>query len=226
MVLIHIISGALGLILGYVALFSIKGAPLHRKAGMLFVYTMLTMSFTGMLTSIFHGAAPSINVPASVITAYLVFTATTTVRPIPLRLGWINTCAMLIALVIGLTSLIFGIEAIALGGERNGFPPYPFFLFGLIGVLTGIYDIRKRSGEWQGRSRIMRHLWRMCFALFIAAQAFFLGQTQVLPEVLQTPVLLAFPILIVLITMFYWLWRIRFKQTKIHPVRVSIEESH
>ena len=40
----HILAGGLALVFGYVALYKTKGATLHRKSGMLFVYTMVTMS--------------------------------------------------------------------------------------------------------------------------------------------------------------------------------------
>jgi hypothetical protein len=49
----------------------------------------------------------------------------------------------------------------------------------------------------------------MCFALFIAAISFFIGQAQVFPKPIQILPLLALPVVLVLVTMFYWLWRIR-----------------
>lgn len=48
----------------------------------------------------------------------------------------------------------------------------------------------------------------MCFALFIAAQAFFLGQADELPEALRIPALLMLPIVAVFLAMVYWLWRV------------------
>ena len=33
---IHVVAGALALVFGYVALYAAKGAPLHRKSGILF----------------------------------------------------------------------------------------------------------------------------------------------------------------------------------------------
>ena len=41
--LLHLATGALALVFGYVALYVRKGAPLHRRSGMLFVYAMLAM---------------------------------------------------------------------------------------------------------------------------------------------------------------------------------------
>ena len=40
---IHIIAGLIGLATGAVALYAAKGAKLHRKSGMIFVYTMLVV---------------------------------------------------------------------------------------------------------------------------------------------------------------------------------------
>ena len=50
--LIHILAGALGLAFGYVALYSAKGATLHRKSGMLFVYAMVTMCLGGFALAV------------------------------------------------------------------------------------------------------------------------------------------------------------------------------
>ena len=53
----------------------------------------------------------------------------------------------------------------------------------------------------------------MCFALFIAAASFFLGQADEFPELLRIPALLALPVLAVLLAMLYWLWRVRIRRT-------------
>jgi hypothetical protein len=53
----------------------------------------------------------------------------------------------------------------------------------------------------------------MCFALFIAALSFFIGQAKVFPEPIRIRPLLALPVLVVLVTMFYWLWRVRIKRS-------------
>src|SRR5260370_27322382 len=44
---VHFLAAGLALVFGCVALYAAKGATLHRKSGMLFVYAMLTMSLTG-----------------------------------------------------------------------------------------------------------------------------------------------------------------------------------
>ena len=77
--LVHVLAGALGLLSGYVALAVSKGAPLHRKTGMFFVYVMVTMSITGRLVSAVRGVAPAINIPTALLTFYLVITGMTSV---------------------------------------------------------------------------------------------------------------------------------------------------
>ena len=70
---IHILAGALAMILGAVALVARKGAKVHRRSGQLFVCSMLTMGITAsVLGPIANGLMP----------AYFVVTALTTVRPV------------------------------------------------------------------------------------------------------------------------------------------------
>jgi uncharacterized membrane protein len=48
---IHIIAGLIGLVSGAVALSTRKGAKLHRKGGMIFVYAMMIVAITGTVSS-------------------------------------------------------------------------------------------------------------------------------------------------------------------------------
>ncbi len=209
--LTHIGAGGLALAAGYIALYAPKGRTLHRKSGMLFVYAMLVMAFFGALVTVLRDAVPALNLAAAVLTAYLVITALITVRPLPPTARWAHTVLMLVALAVGLNSLRYGVEAIASpDGTRNGMPAFPFFLFGMTGTLAALSDVRViRFGDLRGTARLARHLWRMCFALFIAALSFFIGQASVLPQALRSPILLALPVLAVLVTMLYWMWRVR-----------------
>src|ERR671933_1927023 len=79
---VHILTGSLALLFGYVALYSAKGAALHRKSGVLFVYSMLTMAVLGIVLAVGRNKAPSVNVPAGLLTSFLVLTPLTTVRPL------------------------------------------------------------------------------------------------------------------------------------------------
>lgn len=223
--IVHIALGILGLIAGYIALYSAKGATLHRRSGMLFVYAMLPMAFGGLLIAVVRNVAPAINVPAALLTSYLVVTSLITVRPPAAGWRWLNPALLLVALGVGLTDLVFTFQAFANGGTRDGMPAFPFIMFGVVAFLGVAGDLRMmRSGPLQGARRLARHLWRMSFALFIAAMSFFIGQAKVFPEAIRIRGLLALPVLAVLVTMFYWLWRVRRNKRPAQPV-VDVSES-
>lgn len=208
--LIHIVGGGLGLAAGYLALYSAKGARLHRRSGRAFVYAMLTMAFAGLVIAAGQGVAPAVNVPAALLTAYLVVTGLTAVRPPARGARRLHVLALLVALGVGLVSLGFGVEALAAGGTRKGMPAFPFLMFGVVGLLAAGGDLRRlRAAPLHGSRRLARHLWRMSFALFIAALSFFLGQADEFPQPIRQLPLLALPVVAVLLTMLFWLWRVR-----------------
>src|SRR6202142_3555446 len=70
-----------------------------------------------------------------------------------------------------------GISIVRSGeGSQNGVPVGMTFFMGSVMLLAAAGDVRMlvRGGVF-GAKRIARHLWRMCFGLFIAAGSFFLG---------------------------------------------------
>ena len=223
---IHIAAGSLALISGFIALYVIKGATLHRRAGLVFFFSMLTMGVFGIAIAIVRGVAPAVNVPAGLLTAYLVVTGLATVRPLPVSTRWLNAGAALVALGVGAASMSFAFEAIANGGMRDGMPAFPFLMFGTVALIGSAGDVRMmRSGAHRGAKRVARHLWRMSFALFIAALSFFIGQSKVFPEPIRILPLLAVPVVAVLVTMFYWLWRVRIRRSLRGIVRIRSAET-
>jgi hypothetical protein len=210
----------MGLISGYVALSAAKGRPLHRKSGSLFVFVMATMSITGMLIAAAGNVAPAINIPSALLTFYLVITSLTTVRPPAAWSRPTEIAAMLMALAVGLACFVLAFATLAKGGSEAGMA-YPLFMFGGVGLSASAGDLRMiRAGGVRGAPRLARHLWRMCFALFIASIAFFLGQGRV-PEAIRTPALLAAGVLLPIVAMVYWLWRVRSRKTFLGFVGVS-----
>src|SRR5215212_1813329 len=208
--IVHITAGSVALISGYIALYATKGAALHRRIGMVFVYSMLTMCTMGIILAFVRNAAPGINVPAAMITGSMVITGLTTVRPPSPLSRRIDLVATLLCLAVALVNTRYAIEAFANGGKRDGIPAFPFVLFASMGLLAVLGDIRiMRSGPLRGARRIARHLWRMSFALLVAALSFFIGQAKVIPKPIRIMPLLALPLLAVIVTLFYWLWRVR-----------------
>jgi len=218
--LVHILAGGLGLVAGAVALSAAKGARLHRKSGILFVYAMITMSLSGAVIAALRGIGT--NALAGLLAAYLVITALTTVRQPTVGSRWLNLGAMLVALAIGLTSVTLGFELLISGeSSRHGVPIPMLFIFGAIGLSASISDVRMiRSGGIRGARRLARHLWRMCFAFFIATGSFFLGQADEFPEPLRITALLAVLALAPLLVMLYWLWRVRSRKTFTNAITI------
>jgi uncharacterized membrane protein len=212
---LHIAAGSLGLLSGYLALYSTKGAALHRRAGVAFVYAMLAMSAFGAVVTVTSGEWEEVNLAAAAVTAYLVVTGLVAVRPPSSGTRRLTQALMVVALVVGLTELTFGVQAVAAGGKRAGIPAFPFFLFGVIGTLGAVGDVRVlRGGPLRGPARLRRHLWRMSVALLVAAMSFFIGQADVFPKPVRILPLLATPVLAVLVTMIYWLWRVRARRSR------------
>lgn len=214
---IHIAAGGLAIGLGAVALSVKKGGTIHRRSGLLFVGAMLVMGATAALIG-FRNSAADPNVFAGLMTAYFVVTALTTVRPVSSWTGRINATALTMAVGLGLLAIV--------GGVRNVNSPLlspggvPFRTIGVMSfilatalLLAAAGDVRiMRSGALRGAPRLRRHLWRMCFALFIAAGSFFSIRERVakiLPELFTSGPMRALPILLLFGAMFYWLWRLR-----------------
>jgi uncharacterized membrane protein len=209
----HVVAGAIALISGFVALYASKGDAVHRLGGMIFVYAILVMCGGGFVLAAVRAAAPEINIPAAILTGYLVLTAVATVRPALTLARWMAIAGAGVPLALAAACLTFGFQAVASGGTRDGMPALPFFLFGITAIIAAAGDFRViRLGQPTGARRIARHLWRMCFALWIAALSFFIGQADVFPEPIRIRPLLALPATAVLITMLYWLWRVAIRR--------------
>jgi uncharacterized membrane protein len=206
---VHILGGAAGIVTGYIALYATKGAPLHRKAGALFVCAMLVMSLTGAALAALEGEAGS--VIGGLLAGYLVTTALTTVRPPSAWLRRLNIAAALVGVTVGVGAMLLALQTVAAGKfVRNGVPVPMLLLFGTIALAASASDFRLlRSEGIEGRRRLVRHLWRMCFSLFIATGSFFLGQADEFPEPIRIMPLLTIAALLPLAILFYWLWRVR-----------------
>jgi hypothetical protein len=209
---VHIVAGLIAIVAGYISLFALKGAKLHRKSGIVFVYSMLILAATGAVMGAIKNQPG--NVSGGSMAFYLVGTALLTVRQRDQRFHWIDATAALVALAIGVLTIKGGIDALnSPKGTLNGVPAGMLFFLGTIALLAVLGDIRSMwIGGLHGAHRIARHLWRMCFALFFAAGSFFLGQAQVFPKSIRIFPLLAIPALLPLVLLLYWMIRVLFTQ--------------
>jgi uncharacterized membrane protein len=210
---VHIAAGGLAIILGGVALAVRKGGMLHRRSGILFVCAMLTMGISGSILAL-RLSLTNANVLGGFMSAYFVVTALTTVRPVSVWTRRLNRAAVGIAIALSLIDTCLGFIAFRSPGHAiGGVPFFMPFLIAAVLASAAAGDLRAmRPGTLPARKRLARHLWRMCFALFIAAGSFFSIRERVakiLPEPFTTPAMRALPIVLLFVAMFYWLWRVR-----------------
>lgn len=204
MVVMHIFAGLVALLAGAVALASSKGSTMHRRAGTLFVLTMLVMSASGTVLAML-GQNP-LSAGAGLLAFYLVLTGHWTVRR-PARIpAWVDAGLALAAGGTGVFLLLHGSQAAAREGAGAA---APFLLFGGVAIIAAALDARMLLRRTpRGLQRIARHVWRLCFAMLMATASFFLGQADVFPSPVRNLALLSLPVLAVLGSLLYWLGRL------------------
>jgi len=211
---LHILAGGLAIITGGTALAATKGAVLHRKSGVVFVYALLTMGISASILAFDKGGFTHPNFLGGFMAAYFVITALTTVRAASVWSRRLDVAAAVFALAYAI--LVFARGVRAMGQPHfmiNGVPAAMLFFLATIFGLAFVGDLRIiRFGAPRGAAKLRRHLWRMCFGLFIAAGSFFSIRERVakiLPEPFLSAPMRALPILLIFLVMFYWLWRLR-----------------
>jgi hypothetical protein len=206
---IHIVGGMIALAAGTVAVAVRKGGGLHGSAGTWFSVSMLVLGVTASMLAPFK--SPPDSPIGGIMVCYFVATAWMTAHRRSGTPGWFEriACAIVLAIAIAIIASAFE-AALSPTGQSSG-PPGPGVLFALGGVclLAGLSDLKYLRGRLSARQRISRHLWRMCFALFIATGSFFLGQQDVLPQAMRGSPLLFVPALAPFAVMLFWLVRLR-----------------
>jgi hypothetical protein len=220
---LHICAGTVGLFSGAAAMFFRKGSSRHVQAGKVFVGSMLIMAVGAVYLGIVKNQ-PS-NIGGGIITFYLIATGWLTARRRERETSRMDWVALLIPLTLGIVTWVNGIGVLRSGAtSQNGVPVGMSFFMGSICVLAAVGDVRMllRGGVF-GVKRLARHLWRMCFGLFIAAGSFFMGPSnrplrllsavgigQHLPSALFSTGLYLFLSILPLALLIFWLVRVRF----------------
>jgi len=201
--IIHICAGVVGLLSGGAAISFRKGSHRHRRAGNIFFVAMLVMG----LSAVYLG-----NVFGGLFACYLVTTAWLTAGQREGETNIFDWIALLFGVVVGVAILTSGVRVAT--GSLKGQPGVPvgmIFFVGSVVLLAAAGDVRMlvRGGVFGGQ-RIVRHMWRMCFGLFIATGSFFIGQPQVFPAFIRKTNLLFVLGILPLILMIFWFFRVRF----------------
>lgn len=219
LLIVHIVAGMMGVATGFAAVIVRKGSPLHRRAGDVFVVSMMAMAASGGALALVKGQR--MNVLAGVFTFYLVWTAWLTVRRRSGETGLSERILLLIALAAASSALMFAWQAAHRATAQKGATVF-YVVFATITLLSASGDgLMILRGGVSGAKRLVRHLWRMNFALFIATASFFLGtagdpvmRRSGLRATLFSPAVRAthlpqLPVLLVVILTIYWLFRVK-----------------
>jgi hypothetical protein len=221
--LVHLCAGSLGLLSGTAAMSFRKGSPRHVLAGRVFVASMLTMAVGAVYLAITRHQPG--NIGGGILAFYLIGTAWLTARRRDGETSRFDWVALLIPLAIGIFSWMIGIKVVLSGASsQDGVPVGMTFFMGSVCLLAAAGDVRMLvGGGVHGAKRIARHLWRMCYGLFIAAGSFFLGPSnrplrllsavgigQHLPSAFFSTTLYLILTILPLILLIFWLVRVRF----------------
>jgi uncharacterized membrane protein len=206
---LHIAGGIFGLLSGTVAMIFRKGSRGHRTAGNVFVVAMLIMGACGSTLALMKHQMN--NVFGGLLTVYMMTTAWLAGHRRDGGTSVFDWGALVFGLAIGASLVTLGVlVASGQSAPQAGVPLGMYFFMGTIPLLAAAGDIRMlMRGGISGTPRIARHLWRMCFGLFIASGSFFLGQQQVFPLAIRKQYILAPLAILPLVLLIYWLVRVR-----------------
>ena len=204
----HIGGGTVGLLSGSLALLSRKGGKLHRLAGNVFLASMLVMAGIGAAVAPFlHDRVSSM---AGFTTFYLIFSGWLTARRRE-GVGALEIVGLLWAMTGAAVAFILSWMAAQTPEHTlDGAPQQAFYIFVTVSTIAALADLKVilRRGIG-GAQRVARHVWRMCFGLFVASGSLFLGQAQVFPAWLQQTPILPLLALAPLPFLIFWMFYVR-----------------
>ena len=202
---VHVAAGMITLVSGTIAVAARKGGPLHARAGTGFFGSMLVLGVTASILEPLR--SPPGSPVGGIMVCYFVATSWVAARRRDGTTGKFEIIACAAALIMAVLMAWGGITGVATTPVGAG----PVFVLAGLCLIAGLGDLNAiLRAKLTPVQRISRHLWRMCFAFFIATGSFFLGQQQVLPQAVRgSPILfvLAFAPFAV---MAFWLVRLRF----------------
>ena len=209
LLLLHITGGTIGLISGFITIALKKGSDRHRIAGYVFVTAMLTMASVGAFLAL-RRFEPG-NILGGTITFYMVATAAMAFRLRVSLTRLFDWSALLLATGVGATELACAYKAATSPtGQWQGYSVGPYLIFGCIALLAAAGDLRMLLRSTMTRTQTLtRHLWRMCFGLFVAAASVFLARPPLFPAFMQKSGALIFLTVLPLLLMLFWFIRVR-----------------
>jgi uncharacterized membrane protein len=181
--IIHVISGFLGLLLGSIVLLRKKGDPIHKKIGAIFTYAMVSTGLCAFILSYLHP-----NFFLFIVGVFTIYLSISGYRMIGLKNVHegqkpkaFDTFISIAMLLASLTFIAIGILYLVKGNEFG----LVFTLFGLISIRLCYSDLKAYRGKVTDKLYWLKnHIGRMTGAYIAAFTAFIVVNNTVLPSVL------------------------------------------
>ncbi len=140
LILIHAIFGGIGLLAGTLSLISKKGKFLHRKSGLIFVFSMLISTIVSMIIAVQPNHISTFLLSIGILTIYFTLGGYLALRYKKKHVNLIaDKCLALAMLVIGIAMMSHPLYLD--GGGLN----IVMFVFGVLGVVFAVRDFKHFS---------------------------------------------------------------------------------
>jgi len=202
--LVHVGAAGIGLIAGGIAVSIRKGSGAHKRLGYVFVATMIIMAIPAGLVS--YQAGRPFDVLSSLLTCYFVLSGMLAFRPNQKKATTALMCLGVLC-VTGYLAVEIGSKLFDVRGTDA--PIGAGYVFATILALAVRGDVKQLTQPLSGRQATVRHLWRMCFGLFMATANLFGVRPHLFPEWMQSSGLLVLLAIAPLLVMAYWRVRLR-----------------
>lgn len=200
---VHIISGTIGLLAGTINILRRKGDKKHKLVGKFFLYSMLSVGCSAFVLSVLHP-----NYFLFIVGVFTIYMAATGDRYLLLKklntsqkpkiIDWMLTSFMS---VFGIAFIGFGIYNLVKGNSFG----VVFIVFGLIGLKFVSTDIKNFGGKSTiSNFWLTAHLQRMIGAYIAALTAFLVVNGDFMQGILPGYVMWLLPTVVVVPFIFKW----------------------
>jgi uncharacterized membrane protein len=203
LLIVHIISGASGLITGSLNMARKKGDQNHRRMGKVFSYSMLTAGFSALALASLHP-----NTFLFIVGIFTIYLVGSGHRYIYLRLLGQAQKPTLIDWALSTGMFLFGVGFLGMGislffnGNNMGIV---LLVFGMVGLRFVLADTRNYLGRPREKNYwLMAHLQRMSGGYIAATTAFLVVNMKYFPAFIPPAVYWLLPTLVVTPLIIRW----------------------
>ena len=201
--IIHIISGSLGLLTGTINILQKKGGKRHRQIGRLFVFFMVSTGISSILLAILN--PNNFQLIVGIFTIYLVGTGDRYMRlrflgkgQKPIFIDWFLSLGMLLS---GICFVLWG-SYLIYNSNNIGIV---LVVFGLIGLNNVINDFKNYTGRYKKKKYWMLvHIGRMMGGYTASLTAFIVVNAQNYPFEIRSLVIWLGPAVLLTPLSIYW----------------------